>query len=124
MSPPNKKIHLKIFLNVRTFLYPFTFTSLGRRKYGPRGETFIIIGVFPTFLNTNKFPSFLKNWGCILKSQHKLSDKKTLQLHNEVHVLTNMLSPPATTHCLLLGSKLYFSPLATLQGNLNVIEDE
>lgn len=35
------------FLNLRNFLYPFTFISLRRRKYGPRGEIFVIIGVFP-----------------------------------------------------------------------------
>lgn len=81
-------------------------------------------GLSPTLLNTNKFPSFLKDWGCIFKSQHKLPGRKTLQSPNEAHVLANMLSPPAPTHCLLLGSKLYFSPLATLQGNLNVTEDE
>lgn len=78
----------------------------------------------PSLPNTDKFLSFLWDWGCIFKNQHILSDRKTLQPPNEVHVLTNVLSPPAPAHCLLLGSKLYFSLLATLQGNLNVTEDE
>lgn len=38
------------------------------------GGTFTILGGFPpALLNTKKFPFFLKDWGSVLKSQHKLS---------------------------------------------------
>lgn len=87
---------------------------LGERKvWSKRGNLNNYRGLPPALLNTNTFPSFLKDWGCIFKSQHKLSRRKTLPSRNKVHVLTNMLSPSAPTQSAFGFETLFFPPRDT-----------